>query len=145
MPLGVMDVGLGPRHIVLDGDPASPSKKGAELPIFGPYLLWPNGWWDQDTTWYRGRPRSRRYCVRRGPSSPPENGHSPLLFGPCLLWQTGWMDQDATWCEGRLRPRPHCVTWKSSSPKRGIEFSAHVTSIVAKRSPISATAEHLPY
>jgi len=36
-------IGLGPGHIVLDGNPA-PLPKGAQLPpIFGPYLLWPNG------------------------------------------------------------------------------------------------------
>jgi len=35
------EVGLGPGHIVLDGDPAPP--KGAQPPIFGPCLLWPNG------------------------------------------------------------------------------------------------------
>ena len=35
MKLGVQ-VGLGPGHIVLDGDPApSPSPKGAQPPIFG--------------------------------------------------------------------------------------------------------------
>ena len=42
MPLG-MDVGLGPGHIVLDGDPAPPPQKGGTPPIFGPCLLWPNG------------------------------------------------------------------------------------------------------
>jgi len=42
MKLGVQ-VGLGPGHIVLDGDPASPPPKGTQSPIFGPYLLWPNG------------------------------------------------------------------------------------------------------
>ena len=41
-PLGV-EVGLGPRHIVLHGDPAPPPKKGAQPPIFGPCLLWPDG------------------------------------------------------------------------------------------------------
>jgi len=40
MPLGT-EVGLGPDHIVLDGNPAPP--KGHSPPIFGPYLLWPNG------------------------------------------------------------------------------------------------------
>jgi len=40
MKLGV-EVGLGPGHIVLDGDP-SPSQRGTAPPIFGPYLLWPN-------------------------------------------------------------------------------------------------------
>jgi len=49
-----MEVGLGPGHIVLDGDPAPP--KWAHPPIFGPCLLWPISWVDQDITWYRGRP-----------------------------------------------------------------------------------------
>jgi len=50
-----MEVCLGPCHIVLDGDRAPLPKKGAEPPIFGPFLLRPNGWMDQDVTWYRGR------------------------------------------------------------------------------------------
>jgi len=29
--------------------------------IFGPCLLWLNGWIDQDITWYGGRPRPRRH------------------------------------------------------------------------------------
>ena len=70
MKLG-MQVGLSPGHIVLDGDPAPPPK-GAQPPIFGPYLLRPNGHMDQDITWYGARPRPRRLCVRWGPCS-----HSP--------------------------------------------------------------------
>ena len=42
MPLGV-EVGLGPGDIVLDEDPVTPPLKGAQPPIFGPCLLWPNG------------------------------------------------------------------------------------------------------
>jgi len=50
MALG-MEVGLGPGHIVLDGEPAASSKQWAERPlVFGPFLLWPNGWMDQDAT-----------------------------------------------------------------------------------------------
>jgi len=53
MPLD-MEKGLGPGDFVLDGDPATFPKKGAELPfsIFGPCPLWPNGngWMDQDGT-----------------------------------------------------------------------------------------------
>jgi len=45
MKLG-MQVGLGPGHIVLDGDPPPPPPKGHSPQIFGPYLLWPNGWMD---------------------------------------------------------------------------------------------------
>jgi len=45
-------VGLGPGHIVLDGDSAPPPPKGkAEPPIFSPYMLRPNGYMDQDATW----------------------------------------------------------------------------------------------
>jgi len=44
MPLG-MEVGLGPGDFVFDGDPSTPRKKGHTHPhpIFGSYLLWPNG------------------------------------------------------------------------------------------------------
>jgi len=50
MPLS-MAVGLGPGLIVLDGDPAaSTSPQRGTPPVFGPRLLWPNGWMDQDAT-----------------------------------------------------------------------------------------------
>jgi len=38
MPLGT-DVDLGPGHITLDGDPASPAKGAQQSPLFGTYLL----------------------------------------------------------------------------------------------------------
>jgi len=55
---------LGP---VLDVDPAPPTERGTAAPHFrnlrmeGPYKLRPifivpNGWMDQDATWYGGRP-----------------------------------------------------------------------------------------
>ena len=75
MPLSI-EVGLSPGDFVLDGDPA-PTPKGAEPhPIFGPRLLWPNGCMDQDATWYVGRPRPTRHCVRCGPSYPQKKGHT---------------------------------------------------------------------
>jgi len=78
-PLG-REVGLGPGNIVFDADPAL--SQGAEPPIFGPYLLWPNGWMDQDATWFEGRPRPRPYCVTRG-CSLPHKEHSPSpIFRP---------------------------------------------------------------
>jgi len=87
MKLG-MQVGVGPGHIVLDGDPDSPSQNRGHVqpPIFGPCLLWPNGWMDQDATWYVDRPQPRPRSVRWEPSSTPPKGHSPPIFGPCLLW-----------------------------------------------------------
>ena len=61
-----------------------------------------------------------------------------------VLWLNGWMDQDETWHGGRTRPWPHCVRWGPSSPtqKGGTAPNFRPMSIVAKRSPISATAEH---
>ena len=70
MPLGTK-VGLNPDNIIFDGDPdPPPPKKGAQLPISGPCLLCPNGWMDQDTTWYGGRPPPKRHCVRWVPIYP---------------------------------------------------------------------------
>jgi len=78
-----------------------------------------------------------------GPSSPPPKADRAPIFGP---WPNDWMDQDANGYEGRPRPRPHCVTWGPSYPsQKGHNPSPNFqpTSIVAKRSPISATAEYL--
>jgi len=63
-----MVVGLSPGDFVLDGDPAPPfPKRGrSPCPIFGPFLLWPNGWMHHDTTWYGCRPQPRGLCVRLG-------------------------------------------------------------------------------
>ena len=50
-----MEVGLSPGDFVLDGDPAPHQKVGGGAPpspIFGPFLLWPNGRMHQDATWY---------------------------------------------------------------------------------------------
>jgi len=85
------------------------ARKGAQPPIFGPCLLWPNGWMDQlDATSNEGRPRPGQQCVKYGPSSTP-NRTAPN-FGPCLLWPNGWMDQDATWYDDEPQPRPHTGT-----------------------------------
>jgi len=74
---------------LLDGDPAPAPQEGGTVPQFSAHVLWQNGWMDQDATWYGGRPRPRRHCVRWGPS-PHGKGHSsPPLFGPCLLWPNG--------------------------------------------------------
>jgi len=70
MPI-VMEIGLGPGDFVFDGDLATPRKKAhPPHPIFGPCLLWPNGLMDQNATWYGGKRRRRRRCVRWGRSSP---------------------------------------------------------------------------
>ena len=64
----------------------SPKRGGAPSPIFGPCLLWPNGWMDQDGTWHGGGPWSRAHCARWGPSSPPQKGaEHPPQFWPISI------------------------------------------------------------
>jgi len=91
MPLGV-EVGLDPGHIVLYGDRA-PLKKGHSPSLFGPCLLWPNGWMDQDVTWYEDRPRPGQHCVGCEPSCTP-TGHSRLPQSSvhiCCGQTAGWI------------------------------------------------------
>jgi len=130
MALG-MEVGLGPVHIVLDGNTAPLPKKGAEPPIFGPSLFWPNGWMHQDATCYGGRPQPRRLCVRWGPSPYPKGAEPHPIFVPRLLWPNGCMDKYATWYGGWPRSTRHCVRCGPSYPqKKGhthpTRFLAHV-------------------
>ena len=65
-------------HCARWGHSSPPQRQS--LPIFGPFLLWPNGWMHQDATWYGGRPQARRLCVRWGPSILPQKGRSPTQF-----------------------------------------------------------------
>ena len=95
MPLGT-EVGLGPDHIVLDGDPALPLQRGTAPPppsIFGPCLLWAHGWMDQDGTWCGGRPSPKRHCVRWRPSSPQKRYSSPPSFRPMSIVANGHPSQ----------------------------------------------------
>ena len=78
MPLG-MEVGLSPGHTVLDGDPAHPSPKGGIPPNFCPCLLWPNGWMDQDATWYEVSLSPGR-SVLHGDLAPPKRGTAPSFW-----------------------------------------------------------------
>ena len=88
MKLG-MSVGLGPGQIVVDWDPAElPSPKRGRSPQFYAYLLWPNGWMDQDATWQGSRPQPKRHCVRWGPSSPLRKGAEPPNFRPVSIVAT---------------------------------------------------------
>ena len=110
-------------------------------------VLWPNGWMDQDETWHGGRPRPRPHCVRWGPSSPPQRGHSPPIFGTsvphvCCGQTAGWINMPlgtevVDLCPGDI------VRW--AHPQKGgtVSPTFRPMSMVAKRSPISATAELL--
>ena len=137
-----------PKRLCVRWGPSTPPQKGVELPspIFGPFLLWPNGWMHQDANWYGCRPQPRGLCIRwiTRPHSafatlcsmwtqlPPEkkgysHSHSHRIFGPCLLWPNGWMDEEVAWYRSRPRLRPHCT--RRGHSERGTAsplFSAHV-------------------
>ena len=124
------------RHCVRWG-PSPLCKNGAEPPIFNPCLLWPNGWMDQDATWYGGRPRPRPRCARWGPSLPPKMGagtspnFSPIVAkrldgSRChLLWRSVLVQ--ATFCYNYMRTH--------LSPQKGGTAAPtfRPMSIVAKR------------
>ena len=141
MKLGT-EVGLIPGHIVLDGELAPPKKGHSPLPIFGPCLLWPNGWIDQDATSYEGRRQPRRHCVRWGTSSPsPERGQSPQFSAHVYCAQTvGWIKMPL----GRkvcLDPSDIVLDGNPASPprkkwtQRRPKFSAHVNCCLLYTSP----------
>jgi len=57
------------RHCARCGPSSRPkNKRRSPHPNFGPCLLWPNVWMDQDATFYGGRPLPRPHCARWGPS-----------------------------------------------------------------------------
>jgi len=72
------------------GTQPPPQKWGGALSsIFGPCLLWPNGWMDQHGTWHGGGPWSRPHCARCGTSSPPpKKGQSPQFSAHFYCHQT---------------------------------------------------------
>jgi len=126
---------------VFDGDPATPEKRAhPPHPIFSPCLLWPNGWMDQDATWYGSTPRLRR----RGVAGPPERGTAPV-FGSCLLWPNGLMDEDTTWYGSRPLPRSHCIKRGPSSPRKGHSSPPPLFGACLLYMFIVATVAHLSY
>jgi len=121
-----------------------PRPHRATAPLFGPYLLWRNGWMDQDATWYEGKPRPRRYCVIWGSCSPLEKGHSHHFADHVYCGQTaGWTKMPLGTKVG-LGPG-HIVLDGAKLPQKKGTPNFRPIAIVAKRSPISATAEHLLY
>jgi len=96
-----------------------PLRRGAQPPIIGPNLLWPNGWMDQDAIWYREVSLSPSDIVLDGdPVPPPPKGGGAPVFGPCLLWSNGWMDEDATWYGSRPQPDHIVLDGDPAPPSR---------------------------
>jgi len=101
--------------------------KRAQPPAFGSCLLWPNGWMDEDATWYGSRPRPRPYCIRRSPVPDPcERGTPPPLFGPCLLWSQSPISVSAelllVWYYGSMLKQHHFKEFQIRAVDRHIIF-----------------------
>ena len=76
-----MEAGLSPGDFVFDGDPATPRNKGTPTPlIFGPCLLWPNGWMDEDL--------GPGHIVLDGVPALHGKGTAARLFGPMSIVAT---------------------------------------------------------
>ena len=106
----------------------SPPQKGSVAPqIFGPRLLWPNGCMDRDATWYGGRLRPTRHCVRCrivGPATPRKKGTStPTQFLAHVYCDqmAGWMKsfEDTAWYGSKPLARPQCTRRGSQFPQKG--------------------------
>ena len=96
-------------------------------------------------TWYGGRPRPRRLCVRWGPSSPyPKRGRSPKFSAHVYCGQkAGWIKM-ALGMEVGLGPGHTVLDGDPATlPKKGAELSPNFRpiSIVAKR--LDASKCHL--
>ena len=121
MKLGV-EVGLGPGHIVLDGDQAPPPLRGTSPTQFSAHICCGQmaAWIKMSLGMEQGLSPDD-FVLDRDPALPSQKGGrapSPI-FGPFLLWPKGCMHQHANWYGGRPRPRRLCVRWRpsSSSPK----------------------------
>jgi len=112
-----------------------PSSKTAPAPIFGPYLLQPNGCMDQDATGHGARPQPRRLCVRWEPRSPPKKGGGAPKFSAhvycgqtagCIKMPLGMavglgpddIVFDGTWRGDRPQPKRLCIRWGPSPPPK---------------------------
>jgi len=61
-------------------------------PQFPSHVYFVSKWLDvsrPSSTWYGGRPRPRRHCVRWEPSFPLQKWGMPPIFRPCVLWANG--------------------------------------------------------
>jgi len=110
----------------------------------------------QDATWYGGRPRLRRLCVRWGPSYPQKKGtHTPPNFWPMsivakqldgsgrhLVRNTASKNRRCG-AEIDLGPGHIVLDGVPALHKRGTAAPSFRPMSIVARSPISSTAELL--
>ena len=147
MKLG-KQVGLGPGHIVLDGDLRPPPPKGHSSPQLSANICCGQmvGWIKMPLGMEVGLGPGGFVLDEDPAPFSPKGGRAPSPnFCSCLLWPNGWMDQDGTWHGGEPWYRPHCARWGASSrPQKGGGAplpNFWPISIVAKR--LDASSCHL--
>ena len=91
-------------------------KRHSTRPIFGPCLLWPNGWMDQDSL---GTEVGQGHIVLDGAQLLPsrKEAHQAPIFGPCLLWPNGRPSQLLLSSCTNGRSKLHCNISKQFSIK----------------------------
>ena len=127
-------MGLSPCDFVLDWDPTPlPKRGGAPSPIFGKFLLCPNGWMHHDATWYGGEPQPRGLCVRWEPSPLPQKGGGalsrPQFSAHFYCGQTAGCIKMPLGMEVGLSPRDVVLDGDPAPPQQGggaPRFSVHV-------------------
>jgi len=121
------------------------SWKGAQQPpSLSPCLLWPNGWMNQDATWYRVSWRCRCDIMLMGTQLPPWKGAKMLPHFSVHVWygqKAGWI-MIPLGTEVGLSPG-YIVLDGVPAPlmERGIAAPTFWMSVVAKQSPIAADSE----
>ena len=106
MKLGT-EVGLGPGHIVLDGDPAPPPQKGHRLQFSAHVCCGQTAGWIKMPLGMEVGLGPGNIALDADPA-PKVEGHSPSILAH-VLWPNGCMDQDANWYGSMPLPWPHCV------------------------------------
>ena len=106
-----MEVGLGPVHIVLDGDTAPLPTKRGQSPRFSAHLYCGQtaGCIKMPHHGMKVGLSPGNFVLDGDPALYPKMGGAPPNFRPTsILWPNGCMDQDAALYGSRPRPRPHC-------------------------------------
>jgi len=99
---------------------------------------------DQDETWHAGRPRPGHIVLDGDPAPPPKGAQPQFLAHICCGQMAGWikmplgMQVSVSLGDFVLDGDPALLLKKEAEP-----LSFRPISTVAKRSPISATAEVL--
>ena len=143
MTLG-MEVDLSPGKIVLDADQAPPPPRGTvPSPNFRPMSVVAKRLDGSRCHLAGGRPRPRPHCLMEI-QLPSPKGHSPQFLAHVCYGQTaGWIKMPLGRELGLGCGHNVLDEDPAPPPKRGTAPNFRPMSIVTKRSPISATAEHL--